>query len=309
MEFTINQDFHNVRLDRFLKKTYREIPLSGIFKMIRKGNVKVNRKKKKQNYRLQEGDIVRVWEASAPTAAREIIKLSTQQQRLMEQVIIYQDENIILCNKPAGMVMHSGSRHEYGLLELIVRHTGNPQFCFVHRIDKMTSGVVMGARNRLTARKLSALIRQHDVEKEYAVLVEGSIQKDHFILRNFLKKEADRVRVHPDDKNGAKEAISEFMVLEHGPERTLLHARLHTGRTHQLRVQLARYGYPIVGDRKYGKKEGVEEQQMFLFSQRLAVPSLELDFSLTVPGIFYARLALSQKAAETTLPLNQSLDK
>ncbi len=292
MEFTINQDYHNVRLDRFLKKTYREIPLPGIFKMIRKGNVKVNRKKKKQNYRLQEGDIVRVWEASPPSATKEIAQLSFQQQKLMEQVIIYQDDNIILCNKPAGMVMHSGSSHKYGLLELIISHTKNPQFSFVHRIDKMTSGVVMGAKNQMTARKLSALIRQHAVEKEYIVLVEGSIRKEQFILKNFLKKEVNRVRVHPNDKNGAKEAISEFIVLKHGKKRTLLQAKLHTGRTHQLRVQLAEYGNPIVGDRKYGKKEGVKEQQMFLFSQHLAVPALKIDFSLPVPSVFYDRLTV-----------------
>jgi 23S rRNA pseudouridine955/2504/2580 synthase len=287
MEFTINSDFHDVRLDTFLRKTYQEIPLSGIFKMIRKGNVKVNKKKKKQNYRLQEGDTVRVWEPSAPTT-KELIHLSSEEEQLVQRSIVYEDKNIILCNKPAGMVMHTGSGHGHGLYELVLGYTQNPHFSFVHRIDKMTSGLVMGAKNLVTTRKLSELIRERALEKKYAVLVEGRIAKDHFVLENFLKTERDRVRVHPDKKYGAKEAISVFSVMHRSRKRTLLEATLHTGRKHQLRVQLAHMGHPIVGDQKYGKK--ITEEQMFLFSQSLAVPALDIDFSLPVPDLFHEKL-------------------
>jgi 23S rRNA pseudouridine955/2504/2580 synthase len=128
------------------------------------------------------------------------------------------------------------------------------------------------------------------IKKKYAVLVEGRVKKEHFILSNFLKKEDDRVRVYSDGENSAKEAISEFSVLKRGQKLTLLQAELHTGRTHQLRVQLAHIGHPIVGDNKYGKKEKIERKQMFLFSQRLTIPTLNLDFSLPVPEAFYAEL-------------------
>ncbi len=298
MEFTITRDFHNVRLDKFLRKTYQEIPQTGIYKMIRKGNVKVNRKKKKQNYRLQEGDRVRVWEASAPTVATPAMQLTKEQQELAEQIIVYQDDDILICNKPAGMVMHTGSSHEYGLGELILSHTGNPQFSFVHRIDKMTSGLVMGAKNLPTARKLSAIIRERAIHKEYAVLVEGKVEPQQFTIRNFLKKDNDRVRVYKDDTNGAREAISEFTVLDRSTNRTLLQARLHTGRKHQLRVQLADRGHPIVGDRKYGKSHHSHEKQMFLFSRRLHIPSIELDFSLPVPDSFLTALLDRNKTPE-----------
>ena len=99
MQFTINSDFHNVRLDTFIRKTYQEIPMSGVFKMIRKGNVKVNKKKRKQNYRLQEGDLVRVWEPSAPTAAKSMLTLTDDEKILIERCIIYENENIIICKK------------------------------------------------------------------------------------------------------------------------------------------------------------------------------------------------------------------
>lgn len=289
MEFIINSDFHDVRLDKFLRKTYQEIPLSGIFKMIRKGNVKVNRKKKKQNYRLQEGDIVRVWEPSAPTAAKSLVRLSSDEKELIQRCIVYEDTNILLCNKPAGMVMHAGSNHERGLYELVLSYTQKPHFTFVHRIDKMTSGLVMGAKNLVTARKLSELIRERAIEKRYVILVEGRVDKNHFTLNTFLKTEGDRVRVHPDKADGAKEAVSEFTVMQQGQTRTLLEATLHTGRKHQLRVQLAHIGHPIVGDWKYGRKNGKGEQ-MFLFSQWLIVPSLDIDFSLPVPDLFYSAL-------------------
>ena len=288
MEFTINNDFHNARLDTFIRKTYQDIPLSGVFKMIRKGNVKVNKKKKKQNYRLQEGDIVRVWEPSPPTAAKPLLQLSNDEIKLVREIIIYEDDNILICNKPAGLVMHIGSAHEHGLTELIQAYTKNPQFSFVHRIDKMTSGLVMGAKNIGTARTLSELIRDRAIEKKYAVLVEGRMEKKHFTLSTFLKTDGDRVRVHPDDKDGAKESLSDFMVMQHGRHRTLLKASLHTGRKHQLRVQLANIGHPIVGDGKYGNKE--KEDMMFLFSHSLVVPSLKIDFSIPVPDFFYDKL-------------------
>jgi 23S rRNA pseudouridine955/2504/2580 synthase len=288
MEFTINSDFHNARLDTFIRKTYQDIPLSGIFKMIRKGNVKVNKKKRKQNYRLQEGDLVRVWEPSPPTAAKPLLELSGEETKLVRDTIVYEDNDIILCNKPPGLVMHIGSSHEHGLTELVQAYTKNPQFNFVHRIDKMTSGLVLGTKNIATARKFSELIRKRAIEKKYVVLVEGRVEKEQFTLSTFLKTEGDRVRVHPDEKDGAKDSLSEFGVMQHGRKRTLLKATLHTGRKHQLRVQLADIGHPIVGDGKYGSNG--KENLMFLFSQCLVIPSLEIHFSIPVPDFFYDKL-------------------
>ncbi len=288
MEFTIDEDFHEVRLDKFLKKTYQQIPQSGIFKMIRKGNVKVNKKKRKQNYRLQRGDRVRVWEASSPTTLH-IIPLSKMEKESIAQAIVYEDTNVLLYNKPAGMVMHSGSNHRYGLSEMLRSYTGNPYLHFVHRIDKMTSGLVMAAKNLSCTRLLSELIRNHAISKKYVMVVAGLVKEDSFQSHCFLKSEEDRVRVHSDDSNGAKLAKSRFWVLKRGGNKSLLRAELLTGRKHQLRVQLAEMGHPIVGDGKYGKK-GQYEHGMFLLSQWLVVKELGIDFSLEIPESFYREL-------------------
>lgn len=288
MEFSIDIDFHEVRLDKFLKKTYQEIPASGIFKMIRKGNVKVNKKKKKQNYRLQKGDTVRVWEASSPTAL-QCIPLSASEKETIAQAIVYENQNILLYNKPAGLVMHSGSSHRYGLSEMLGSYTENPHLNFVHRIDKMTSGLVMAAKNLATTRLLSELIRNHAITKKYLMVVEGLIQEDTFQAEYFLKTEEDLVRVHKDSSSGAKISLSRFTVLKRGKNRSLLQAELVTGRKHQLRVQLAELGHPIVGDGKYGRG-GQNKREMFLFSQWLVVEELGIDFSLEIPESFYQEL-------------------
>jgi len=293
MEFTITSDFHNARLDTFIRKTYQEIPMAGIYKMIRKGNVKVNKKRKKLNYRLQEGDLVRVWEPSAPTAAKTRLTLSHDEKEIIKNCIVFEDDNIIICNKPAGMVMHTGSKHKYGLSELVLSYTQNPHFTFVHRIDKMTSGLVIGAKNLETTRKLSQLIRDRAIEKRYVLLIQGQIEDKHFTLDTYLKTEGDRVRVHPDEKTGAKRCISTFTVLKNGTTRSLLKATIHTGRKHQLRVQLAAIHHPIVGDLKYGRKENEHENEMFLFSQCLIIPSLNIHFTLPVPNTFTQALSRS----------------
>ena len=184
--------------------------------------------------------------------------------------------------------MHVGSSHKRGLNELVQAYTKNRQYSFVHRIDKMTSRLVLGAKNLPTARKLSEPIRKRMIEKKYVVLVNRKVEKNHFLLTKFLKKEHNLVMVHPDGKNGAKETHSEFSILKRGQQSTLLEAKLHTGKTHQLRVQLAHIRHPIIEDHKYGTRE--KQGQMYLFSQRLIIPNLNIDFSLPVPDSFYAAL-------------------
>jgi len=209
-------------------------------------------------------------------------------KKIVQNCIVFENNDILLCNKPPGMVMHTGSSHRYGLSELLQAYTENRHFSFVHRIDKMTSGLVIGTKNLPAARKLSELIRQRKIKKIYVVIVEGKVEQDHFTLENFLKKEQTRVRVHPDDRDGAQRACSEFTILKRGRQRTLMKAELHTGRTHQLRVQLAHINHPIAGDQKYGKKH--TQEQMFLLSQHLIIPALNIDFSLAVPDSFYSAL-------------------
>ena len=283
MEFIITRDFHDVRLDRFVRQKYREIPLAGIFRLIRKGRVRVNGKKKRPDYRLQENDVVRVNISTSPSAVKALVLLSSDQEKQVAKSIVHEDNNIVLCNKPPGLAMHRGSGHEFGLAELLQSYTKNPQFTFVNRIDRATSGLVIGAKNLITTRKLSELFRQQAIEKYYAIVVDGVVEQDHFSITSFLKKEEDRVVEYTNDHDGAKKAVSSFSVVQRYKSTTLLEARLLTGRTHQLRVQLAKRNHPIVGDMKYGNRRA---QNMLLFSQRVVIPAFNLDVSLPVPEYF-----------------------
>jgi 23S rRNA pseudouridine955/2504/2580 synthase len=284
VEFIITQDFHEVRLDRFIRQKYREIPLTGIFRLIRKGRIRVNGRKKKPDYRLQENDVVHVNISTPPSAAKPFVLLSPDQRKLAAASIVYEDNNKVVCNKPPGLAMHRGSRHEFGLVELLQSYTKNPQFTFVNRIDKATAGLVIGSKNLVTSRKLSELFRQQSIEKQYAIIVDGLVDQDHFTITSFLKKEDDRVEEYTNAHDGAKKAISSFSVVERYTNTTLLEARLLTGRTHQLRVQLANRNHPIVGDMKYGNHRA---QNLLLFSRRVVIPDFNLDVSLPVPEYFH----------------------
>ena len=291
MKFIINKNFHDVRLDRFVRKKYKDVALTSIFRLIRKGRVRVNGKKQKQNYRLQEGDTVYVNIRTAPSTAAPLVHLSPGERKKIAESIVYEDDDIILCNKPPGLVMHRGSSHDYGLVELVQSVTKNPDFTFVNRIDKATSGLVIGAKNQIAARKLSELFRQQAIEKYYLIMVEGVISQDSFTITSYLKKGEECVEEHMDDQNGAKRAVSSFSVVERMDNATLLEARLFTGRTHQLRVQLAKKNHPIVGDAKYGKGAA---RYMLLFSRRVVIPAFALDVTLPVPDFF--NLAKKRKA-------------
>ena len=257
--------------------------MTGIFRLIRKSRIRVNGKKKKPDYRLQENDVVHVNISTSPSAAKPLILLSPDQRKQAAESIVYEDNNVVLCNKSPGLAMHRGSGHEFGLVEMLQAYTENPQFTFVNRIDRATAGLVIGAKNLVTSRKLSELFRQQAIEKQYLIMVDGPVDQDHFTITSFLKKEDEQVEEHADDRDGAKKAVSSFFVVQRYPDRTLLEARLLTGRTHQLRVQLAKRNHPIVGDMKYGNRRA---PNMLLFSQRVVIPAFNLDVSLPVPDYF-----------------------
>ncbi len=288
MDFIITQDFHNVRLDRFLCKKFSNIPLSGIYRMIRKGRVRVNGKRKKPHFKLQATDNVRIWGNPGTPAEKQLIQLSSSEKSIAARCITYEDERCMVCNKPADLVMHTGSGHDHGLTEIMQAYTRNPQLSFVHRIDKNTSGLVIAAKTLSSARELSTLIQKQGIQKYYYVLVHGHIKEKHFRISSYLKKEETRVITHTDGSCGAKKAVSDFTVLANHGNRTLLEAKLHTGRTHQLRVQLAHINHPIIGDHKYGTQNG---KKMFLFSHRLGILSYGIDVSLPVPDSFNSALA------------------
>lgn len=289
MEYIIDKEFEDVRVDKFLRKKLSNIPLTEIFKCIRVGKIKVNGKKTKENYRLKLNDVVKLFmKVDLESIQSEENKIKDSDLEEIKQFIVYEDENLLILNKKPNMVMHKGSGHEYGISEILKEYLKNPNFNFINRIDKATSGLVIGTKSLVINRELSEEIRERNIEKKYYILVEGKFKKKEFTIKSFLKRLEDRVVELEKYEVGSKESISYFRVVETGKDCTLLEGTLGSGRTHQLRVQLASMGNPILGDTKYGKGK---EKIMYLFSHYLKIDKYGIEIDLPIPKEYIKRLS------------------
>lgn len=289
MEYIIDKEFEDVRVDKFLRKKLSNMALTEIFKCIRVGKIKVNGKKTKENYRLKLNDVVKLFiKVELESIQSEESKIKSSDLEEIKQFIVYEDENLLILNKKPNMVMHKGSGHEYGVSEILKEYLKNPNFNFINRIDKATSGLIIGTKSLVINRELSEEIRERNIEKKYYILVEGKLKKKEFIIKSFLKRLEDRVVELEKYEVGAKESISYFRVVETGKDCTLLEGTLGSGRTHQLRVQLASMGNPILGDTKYGKGK---EKIMYLFSHYLKIDKYGIEINLPIPKEYIKRLS------------------
>lgn len=293
MEFKIDEKFADVRVDRFLRKMLPDTPLTEIFKGIRTGNIKVNGKKTKENARLALGDTVKIFRLAGEKMEshnlpkENFIELSSRETEEIRNSIVFENDDIIIINKRENLVMHVGSGHDYGLTEMVKSYLKNSDFSFVNRIDKATSGMVIGAKTLPMARILAEEIRENRVDKRYYILVEGRVKKDEFSQTTYLKKVEDRVIELEKFQPGAKESTSHFKVIGRDGGFTLLEGQLSSGRTHQLRVQLSALGHPILGDVKYGSK--IRSKRMMLHSYYLEIPKLGIKLQLPLPDSFILR--------------------
>ena len=286
IEYIIDEDYETVRIDRFLRKHLKNINLSEIYKMLRKAKIKVNNKKVSQDYRLVLGDIVFVFlpEKFKENSEEKFIELKKDRKEKLKEMIVFENENLFVINKSLGDVVHKGSGHDISLLEEFRSYYLNNNVNFVNRIDKLTSGLVIGAKNIKTAREVAKEIQLDNIVKKYYVLVNGKIEKDNFILENYLKKDEEKVIVSNIEQEGYKKSITYFKKIKEYDKYTLLEAELKTGRTHQLRAQLNHLGNTIVGDTKYGENE--REGMMYLFSYYLKIDLYNLEIKLEIPKSF-----------------------
>ena len=286
IEYIIDEEYESVRVDRFLRKHLKNINLSEIYKMLRKGKIKVNNKKISQDYRLVLGDIVFIFlpENFKENQKEDFIELSQERREKLKEMIVFENENLFVINKSLGDVVHKGSGHDISLLEEFRSYYLNNNVNFVNRIDKLTSGLVIGAKNIKTAREVAKEIQAGNIIKRYYILVNGKVEKDNFILENYLKKDEEKVIVSNIEKEGYKKSITHFKKIKEYDKYTLLEAELKTGRTHQLRAQLSHIGNNIVGDTKYGKNE--RGNMMYLFSYYLKIDLYNLEIKLEMPKSF-----------------------
>ena len=241
------------RLDNFLLGRFRGIPKSVIYRVIRKGRVRVNRKRAKPDYRIAAADQIRVPPLHVPETGPEKAQPGARVQRRMTDAILYQDENLLVVNKPCGIAVHGGSGVDFGLIETLRAARDDRYLELVHRLDRDTSGVILVARRRSALKALQYQFREKTTRKAYQVLVLGDWPDDldHVSqpLRRTETPSGERI-VRPDSKEG-RSAETRFRVLERFAGYTLLEAMPITGRTHQIRVHAAMSGHPVAGDSKY----------------------------------------------------------
>ncbi len=249
---TIDADEAGQRLDNYLLARTRGVPRSLIYRVIRKGEVRINKGRVRPDTRLKAGDQVRIPPMTqthqAPSAAP-----GSRVQGVMEAAVVFEDEHMLVVNKPSGIAVHGGSGLEFGLIEVLRAARPDARFLeLVHRLDRDTSGLVMVAKKRAALRFLQEELRQRRVRKRYHALVEGiwSVSVDRVdapLLRFELKSGERRVKV---DEAG-KASLTHYQVLATFGGYSLVEASPVSGRTHQIRVHCVYAGHPIAGDDKY----------------------------------------------------------
>ena len=249
----IEEDEAGQRIDNFLMSRLKGLPRSRVYRLLRRGEVRVNRGRVQPTYRIKAGDTVRIppIRLEAPTA--DAAPAAATRDFLLSR-IIHEDRHLIVIDKPAGMAVHGGSGLSFGVIEALrAARRDCHSLELVHRLDRDPSGCLLIARRRSYLRSLHELLRENRVEKRYLALVQGQWGRGHTRLEHRLETTrgdgGERyVRVGPEGKR----SVSRVAPVELNRAASLLEVTLETGRTHQIRVQLAAEGHPIAGDERYG---------------------------------------------------------
>jgi 23S rRNA pseudouridine955/2504/2580 synthase len=266
------------RIDNFLLRRLKGVPRSVIYRILRRGEVRVNARRVGPEYRLVQGDRLRV--PPVRTAAeRPAAQPGPGLAALLAAAVLHEDDRLLVVNKPAGLAVHGGSGLSVGVIEALrALRPGDRELELVHRLDRDTSGCLMVAKRRSVLRLLHGLQREGRIEKAYLALLagrwrRGAARVDAPLRKSVLQGGERMVRVAAD----GKDAVTELRVVQRYRDSTLVEAKLVTGRTHQIRVHAAHLGTPILGDAKYGEAEANRRsrdlglRRLFLHASALVV--------------------------------------
>ena len=247
------QENQQMRLDKYLAEQFPEQTRSYLQKLIKEGQVLVNGKTVKSGYQLSKGDEVSV-------TIPEPKELDVEPQK-MELDIVYEDEDVILINKPKGMVVHPAPGHTTDtLVNGLLYHckdnlsgiNGVARPGIVHRIDRDTTGILIVCKNDMSHNSIAAQLKEHSINRRYRALVHGNLKEDTGTVEGPIGRHpVDRKKMAINERNG-KPAVTHYTVLERFGNYTLIECKLETGRTHQIRVHMTSIGHPLVGDELYG---------------------------------------------------------
>ena len=253
LEFSVDGSENGIRIDRYLSEKNAELSRSYLQKLLKEQGITVNGREVKANYTVQAGDEIRISlpDLSEPDILPEDIPLD----------ILYEDEDVMVVNKPKGMVVHPSAGHTSGtLVNAILFHcqgnlsgiNGVMRPGIVHRIDKDTTGALLICKNDVAHRDLAEQLKEHSIKRRYRAIVSGNLKDDEGTVEGPIGRHpVDRKKMAINYKNG-KEAITHYKVLERFGNATYIECRLETGRTHQIRVHMTSIGHPLLGDEVYG---------------------------------------------------------
>lgn len=306
----IGENNHQQRIDNFLKRILKGVPTSRIYKIIRDGQIRINGRRCQAETKLNIGDFVRIPPLRISQNSQQNLRSSQSLQNIQQKLkILFEDENLIVVDKPSGMAVHGGSGVSFGVIELLRYQRPQSKFLeLAHRLDKETSGILLIAKKKQYLNFLHEIFKNkfdNLVEKIYLVIVKGEfvneLQKINLPLYKFIDKNGER-RVKVDFENG-KPAQTIVKLLARWQNFSLLQAQIITGRTHQIRVHLSHLGFPILGDEKYGdfalnKAMAEKLNRMALHSWKLKLENC-FDFQSEIPQkfkIFIQSLGIPKKA-------------
>ena len=289
---TVTADEAGQRIDNFLMRHFKTVPRSRVYRLVRKGEVRVNRKRVDAEYRIQEGDEVRLPPVRID-AGGDPGRPSSSLLELIERAVVFQDRHLLVIDKPAGVAVHGGSGMSFGVIEALRASRPRETLELVHRLDRDTSGCLLIARDRSTLTALHALIRNGGMHKTYLGLVAGSWQlgtkRIEAPLATDNRQHGER---HVRVASGGKDSVSVFKPVQFfGALATLMEVDIPTGRTHQIRVHASFAGHALLGDDKYGDRERNAElrrlglKRTFLHAQSVAFewPGSGVPFHVSAP--------------------------
>ena len=289
MEIIYNSE-ETMRIDQYVSE-YLDISRAKAKELVQSGAVKVNNQTTKASYQLKDADNIIVVYEKQP----EEIHLKKEK---MDLETVYEDDYLLVVNKPSGLVVHPGAGNKSGTLvngllyhmENLSTSNGNDRPGIVHRIDKDTSGLLMVAKDNRTHENLSEQLKNREITREYIALVEGVIEVEAGLIDAPIGRDENNRLKMGVTSNNSKEAITEFEVIKFFKNHTLIKCRLKTGRTHQIRVHFKYIEHPIVGDPLYGKKKTIDVDGQALHAGKLGFihpKTLEyLEFEIEAPAKF-----------------------
>ena len=268
--YIVEKDFQNSRFDKWFKAKVINLPQSLIEKIIRQNKVKLNKKKVKSSYRVQQGDTVEVFNISKfNSISRPKIlryKPSDKETNIYDDYVLENNENFIIINKPSGIAVQAGTKSFKNIIDTIknTKYFENSKPYIVHRIDKETSGLLIIAKNRHYAQLFTSLFRIRKIHKTYLALVYGKVN-------NSIKTMKDELTYYENKKKIIQKAVSNLKVIKSNEGFSFIELNPITGRKHQLRKQLLKIGNPIIGDNKYflNNRKIVKAKGLMLHAYRI----------------------------------------